>query len=1582
MTETQKRIKAYKKALPDLRERVIAVALLLAMSASMLTSATFAWVTLSRAPEVSSVTTNIAANGNLEIAIATGDGTTPPGESQVGDSSATDGQSILAANRTWGNLINLSDPSYGLDHLALRPAQLNTAALLTKPLYGAVYDADGRINTLTTNYGYTAWIPAEGNIPAHFGISDDVGVRAISSIKREQLGFAGDYSNAYDAADIANNTAANTYTAITRNDIWMDVLAKLLGTHMTASLNSEDKYKNATITSEDMETLIAMYEEFVLAHKQEAEAIALQLNLELFAAYGGDTTKYTPFSQTDILAINQNSDSRIKSNGDFSFDVLDNNNVTKTIKITNLKAFLKDYKQLNEDLTTLNTIHERKDYRWTASGLYKVVERLMDVNKCLIKKRDENSYQTIKQLMDGFGSNPLSALGYMGASCDIVITNGVLYNLEQRVGSSVNIQGMTVTAKMYVNTMNLGEQTANITAYVTTSATKPSDFNQDQIYTGTLNTGADSSSGDAVAEDTYALAVDLWVRTNAMGSYLTLEGNVLLGEAYEVPVTTEDANGNQVPLYKLNKIVTDEETGESYTNTLDLYKKEADGTVTWYAAVSHREVTAEELGDGEPVAQVEEKRDVIGYEGENRVWDKSDKSYITTDSTTQGVGSCYVYYADSPEDQARSLELLKYMSVAFVDRDGALLATASMDTENYYGDSGRFVVPLKVNDDGIPIKSTDESIESGVAYAITQLQQNEPTRITAIVYLDGRELGNDDVLSAADIQGQLNIQFSNNAEVIPINNEKLEYETRTVSATVDNTSFEYDTHVGDMISIVTVNVDGDEPTNVRAFFQRKINATQGSREDEMVFTQNGAGGWVSSYTFKAPGVYVLRSVYLDGVEYVLKEQPEVTITGFTVQSLTCDQLTGEGRHLDILTAASSSSLDLKLKFASDDVDKMPAKVQGRFIRTEDGSAVNVDFTYNATSTLWSGKATFLNSGDYTMQYLVLDGEYVELEEAMWLTANVKLGMKTAVYTTDITSFKFKPDEMVENGTDELHMQVKIMDNGDKELVGQQNVKLTYRLRNSSSTIDVNLTWNAVSRYYEGDLQALAAGPGIWEFDKVTVGESNTITNASTYPVFQMLAPEPPSFANIGGTGMQYRPSGNAELQVSLKYSATATVVAVFRDASGNHYPVQGTAGSTANNVTTWNFAVPTNRSGDYSGKQDGYWTLETVYLWNYYKTNGDYVEWAKDEGGNLKGGLSVTNDGSLVSNPDRDDANAMVIDVKSANGGSDYTVKVVQTITVTFAQNQSKDFGKDASGTVTGTFMQTYEGANGINGVYATAKDFEGPVAGAQDITIVYEYVGDAKDKGGYEGGDATAKEEMFTLTLKQDASDKTKFVQSGSQTLQFAGTYKPTVVKFTFMPDNQLYTVEYKEDKVPANVPTFAVWSKAPTVTVSGVTPTTANIPTKIKYSASRWGVSYTLSENKTNSVDASNNTVTAYAQATTENVGTGDASFVLPTVKFNVQGVDSASTVKFTIPKGDASKAKEVSKTGNGETTAITLGNTAVAYEKNMYVMTYSCYHYKGHGSNISIDSITIVRNGVQYTVKLAKPIKIINPTSNTTS
>ena len=68
--DTAKRIKEDNKRLPKLKERLVAALVLLLVGTMMLTTVSFAWVTLSRKPEVSNITSSIASNGNLEIALA------------------------------------------------------------------------------------------------------------------------------------------------------------------------------------------------------------------------------------------------------------------------------------------------------------------------------------------------------------------------------------------------------------------------------------------------------------------------------------------------------------------------------------------------------------------------------------------------------------------------------------------------------------------------------------------------------------------------------------------------------------------------------------------------------------------------------------------------------------------------------------------------------------------------------------------------------------------------------------------------------------------------------------------------------------------------------------------------------------------------------------------------------------------------------------------------------------------------------------------------------------------------------------------------------------------------------------------------------------------------------------------------------------------------------------------------------------------------------------------------------------------------------------------------------------------------
>ena len=101
-------------------KRLYAVVCLMLVTSLLLTSASFAWLTISRAPEVTGVTSSVGANGNLEIALGKN-----IGESAIGDS--FDKNEVTKANRTWGNLIDLSDSGYGLQEIVLRPAILNSA---------------------------------------------------------------------------------------------------------------------------------------------------------------------------------------------------------------------------------------------------------------------------------------------------------------------------------------------------------------------------------------------------------------------------------------------------------------------------------------------------------------------------------------------------------------------------------------------------------------------------------------------------------------------------------------------------------------------------------------------------------------------------------------------------------------------------------------------------------------------------------------------------------------------------------------------------------------------------------------------------------------------------------------------------------------------------------------------------------------------------------------------------------------------------------------------------------------------------------------------------------------------------------------------------------------------------------------------------------------------------------------------------------------------------------------------------------------------------------------------------------------
>lgn len=1225
MTETVRRIKAYRASLPRMRERVMACFMLLVVSAVMMTSATFAWVTLSRSPEVSGVATTVAANGNLEIALSDLDGEEPE-TSQIGDSN----KDLVAKNLTWGNLVNLSDDSYGLQNLVLRPASLNTVSLKNKPLYGASYGEDGRIVKLVNDFAYSNYDKETG----YFLVPEETqyGVRAISSVSYKDISGDTTFREMSQEANSMLLAAQNQYLTITRNQAYMTSISGLMGKYLTARLNNASA---TTDCSEYIEDLYHMLSDFSEALETTGRTLAQIADMQQMIKLGAGN--YTPFT-VDTLC-------------DASAAELE----AKGVELESLASYKADRRSLAGHLAKLKGYYE--NVRDTGASVFwndisAIVNFAVDINSCTIDGTPVGSISA---------GNASQFMG--GGVHEAVITKGALWNMEKRLGAHMYAEKLSVKVQYIM--------TVTVTANVQTDAEEPFTILED--YKNADSYGGDFVGGDPTAEDTYGLAVDLWVRTNAQNGYLTLEGKAI-----------KDVDGN-----------------------------------------------------------------VIGYEGENRVWDSE---LLTDSSTTQGNGSCYVFYADDPVEQAKSLELLRGMTVAFVGEGGDLLAYADMDTYNSFEEYGKVIVPLKLRGSSI-VAGEDENGDK--IYAITRLVQNEATRITALLYIDGTKVTNEQALEENDLQGRLNIQFGSTSEMEAVNDETLKNKEIHVTASADKIKFEYgqdDT----LVSAIALTVEGSAPQEIRASFLRAVNATQGSKQNEIVFTPSEDGKtWSSSMTFTAPGTYMLRSVWADGTEYQLNEVLTVEVSGFGVASLNCDVCGSDGTAT-LMTAGASASANLNLTFAS--TEEVPKTVQGVFIN-DDNQSATANFVRNGN--IWTSMVNFTTSGTYHLQYLMLDGEYYELAVDMQKTITVYLGMRARVWVAPENNFELL------DGPVTLQISAVITDNKGNEMSELQDVKLYYRHKTSSITaLDTDLNWDTASGRYTGAF--LVEKAGVYNFASITVGE-NTITSA-TAPVITAKTRDEAAYHSNRTQSYQFAPHKDASVCVGIAYSETAESVSAVLTRGGIDYTVAGVMGTTYNesgvSVTEWHFGVP-----EIAGSQEGVWSVKELKLIGVYY-NGAFHE-----------------------------------DEVTWNMQSQHiTSKVVNILRATVTGSEDKDF--------TGTFMELHR----VGGLQVTVADYEGAsIPGVSDVTLTYNLNYSDIQNYGYSSDYITmnSEEENPQATFSMAADSDVLYNADKPFDFRYAGSYS---CRLSLKIGEEEYTTD--ESITLVSAPDFTVQWVAPDITVMGVNP------------------------------------------------------------------------------------------------------------------------------------------------------------------
>lgn len=191
------------------KKKLFIIPIVLLLCLALLVAASFAWINLSRTPEISGINTQVGANGNLEIALLNDNTYMYPYEIGTGVGSSAAATTVQQSNMTWGNVVDLSDESYGLHDVSLLPSRLNLKSydegrgvVSGNMLMVPTYSVDGRILNF---YSDTVSAIYRGNEFLYDYGQHGYGVRGIGSImeitpQQAALTNARSLVNSYESA--------------------------------------------------------------------------------------------------------------------------------------------------------------------------------------------------------------------------------------------------------------------------------------------------------------------------------------------------------------------------------------------------------------------------------------------------------------------------------------------------------------------------------------------------------------------------------------------------------------------------------------------------------------------------------------------------------------------------------------------------------------------------------------------------------------------------------------------------------------------------------------------------------------------------------------------------------------------------------------------------------------------------------------------------------------------------------------------------------------------------------------------------------------------------------------------------------------------------------------------------------------------------------------------------------------------------------------------------------------------------------------------------------------------------------------
>ena len=718
-TENKREEKKRKVIMPaGIRNKLVAAISMLMVASIMMVSSTYAWFTLSTAPEVKGITTNVGANGNLEMMLLNKESFTSSAEdlgvvSDINNSMAV--TEVTKANATWGNLVDLADQSYGLQSIVINPSRLNITAGTetgTYVLNGALlkaptYTSDGRVlevdkDTLTS--GYSADKTWQWNEAA----DNAYGVRVIgttSGVTERLIAYRAAISARSASIELAKYNARMSLLEEGQGQALADIVVK-------AALGKDD----AKFTVEELNTLMALINKLQQSNDAAGEAI-----VQTVLAYNlGDKNIDANFTDADVAQLKAAFEGKKANDLPTNYTPAQGSAANGTItKPEGTEAAVTKWNLINTNIEAARTELKAKidaGAEVSANDIMGIVNKLIDKSKTTVagvtdpKKSDADA---IIQYLTGHN---------MILDIEMNQGSGAYADIAELVGD-YTASGLQV----YVEYGSIkATVTTNMSTKVVTTETAATLPMIPKLDVGVAPAATLDSTVKPLLTDHFGYALDFGFRTNAAASDLLLQTEGIqrvYNGADNADVTAPKTQG-----------------GGSYmqfttSNTTNFSVDELRALMS-----ALRVVFVEPVITGDNVTY-----NVLGVAAAD----------ITANTGVEGITT----YTGGT--------LLKDGAALTEGATGANGVKVGLNLYNYtVNDDGTISLGLKK---GQTMK--DGAVTGEVDNTLTALTQNVGKKVTAIVYLDGDIVDNTMVANAKNsMTGMLNLQFASSATLKPMDN--------------------------------------------------------------------------------------------------------------------------------------------------------------------------------------------------------------------------------------------------------------------------------------------------------------------------------------------------------------------------------------------------------------------------------------------------------------------------------------------------------------------------------------------------------------------------------------------------------------------------------------------------------------------------------------------------------------------------------------------------------------------------------------------------------------------------------------------